>query len=142
VNRANHRQSWRKFNDFRLPAVKEMKKAGVMAHLRKDPQFATIEVLTPSKAGGATAHLAILDSDIADADFETVQRSSAKPIASDATRNSLHSSAQGLGLLRRGMPIDTALFASDNQLSPGFLAVTLLLAFAVFWLCGGHALLY
>jgi hypothetical protein len=119
-----------------------MKKASVMAHLRKEPQFADIEVVELVKAGGAQTQLAILDSDISDADFETVPRSHANPVAGDATRYSQHSSVPGLGLLRQGMPSDTALFEPENQLSPGFLAATLLLAFSVFWLCGGHALLY
>jgi hypothetical protein len=119
-----------------------MKKAGMMALPRKEPHFADIEVLAHAKAGGMQAQLAILDSDISDADFETVPRLHANPAAGDATRHSRHSSVPGLGLLRQGMPTDTALFAPGNQLSPGFLAVTLLLAIAVFWLCGGHALLY
>jgi hypothetical protein len=119
-----------------------MKKAGVMALPRKEPRFANIEVLTPAKSGGASARLAIVDADISDADFETVDGSGTHSIATNPARLSPKSAVSGLGLLRHSVPFDTASFVSDDLLSPGFLAVTLLLALFVFWLCGGHALLY
>jgi hypothetical protein len=119
-----------------------MKKAGVMAQARKEPRFAEIELLTPAKPAGASARLASVDEDISDADFETVQPLRNISIRTDAARPLSHSPVQGLGLLRQNVRLNAASFASDDQLSPGFLAITLILALTVFWLCGGHALLY
>jgi hypothetical protein len=142
VDPANHRQSWRKFNDFRLPAVKEMKKAGVMAQARKEPRFAEIELLTPARTAGASARLAVIDCEVSDVDFETVPRPFSGPATADEGQVPFQKTISGLGLLRQGMPSNAGSFVSNDQMSPGFLAFAAMLAFAVFWLCGGHSLLY
>jgi hypothetical protein len=113
-----------------------------MAQARKEPRFAEMEVLSPVKPVGASARLSFVDGDISDADFETVRNSVPKTAQIDEQPSTFAQSAPGLGLLKRNVPFDTAAFASDDQLSPGFLGITLILALGVFWLCGGHALLY
>jgi hypothetical protein len=119
-----------------------MKKAGVMGQARKEPRFADLEVLAPMKPGGTAARLAVIDADVSDADFEIVCPSNAGPQALKASRQPQYGSVPGLGLLRQNPAQHASSLASGDQLSPGFLAVTLILALAVFWLCGGHALLY
>jgi hypothetical protein len=119
-----------------------MKKAGVMGQARKEPRFADLEVLAPVKSADARARLTLIDADISDADFETVGPSNASPQVPKASRQPQHGSHPGLDLLRQNAPQDAASLVSNDQLSPGFLAMTLILALAVFWLCGGHALMY
>ena len=113
-----------------------------MAQARKEPRFAEIEVLSPIKPAGASARLSVVDADIADAVFETVHAPipTAEPV--EVQRLKPAGTTPGLGLLKQNIPFDTAAFAADDQISPGFLGITLILALAVFWLCGGHALLY
>lgn len=113
-----------------------------MVQARKEPRFAELEVLAPVKPAGAAVRLTLIDADISDADFEIVGPSNASPQVPKASRQPQHGSHPGLGLLRQNAAKDAASLVSDDQLSPGFLAVTLILALAVFWLCGGHALLY
>jgi hypothetical protein len=119
-----------------------MKKAGVMQQTRNEPRFADLEVPALVKPAGASARLAVIDADISDADFETVQPPHRGLVHGETAADSLHAAVPGLGLLRRNSSHNTTVLASDDQLSPGFLAITLILALAVFWLCGGHALLY
>jgi hypothetical protein len=119
-----------------------MKKAGVMGQARKEPRFADLEVLAPMKPGGAAARLAMIDADVSDADFEIVGPSNTRGQAPKTSRDPQYGSVPGLGLLRQNAAQHASSLASGDQLSPGFLAITLMLALAVFWLCGGHALLY
>jgi hypothetical protein len=119
-----------------------MKKAGVMGQARKEPRFADLEVLAPVRSSGVAARLAVMDADISDADFETVHPLGPGPTVTKATQHSSSGSMNGLGLLRQSSSQGAAFLASGDQLSPGFLVMTLVLALAVFWLCGGHALLY
>jgi hypothetical protein len=113
-----------------------------MAQARKEPRFAEMEVIVPVKPAGMAARLSIVDAEIADAVFETVRAPfpNAGPVEDQQPKSA--PTTPGLGLLKQNVPFDTAAFASGNQLSPGFLGITLILALAVFWLCGGHALLY
>jgi hypothetical protein len=113
-----------------------------MAQARKEPRFAEMEVLTPVKPAGVSARLSIVDADISDADFETVRPTSAHAGFEKARRNAPTATAAGLGLLRRKVVTDTSATITDERLSPGFLTITLIVAISVFWLCGGHALLY
>jgi hypothetical protein len=48
----------------------------------------------------------------------------------------------GLGLLKQNAGSHTAPGAEHAGITPGFAVFTILAALAVFWLCGGHALLY
>jgi hypothetical protein len=113
-----------------------------MVQARKEPRFAEMEVLTPVRLPGVSARLSVVDADISDADFETVRPSMAHSGLEKARRNASADTAAGLGLLKRRVIIDTSAIKADEGLSPGFLTITLILAIAAFWLCGGHALLY
>jgi hypothetical protein len=114
----------------------------MMAQARKEPRFADMELLAPVKLAGASARLSIVDADISDAVFETVRSSDTNTAPMEEQPSISARTAPSLGLLKQSVPFDTASFASGDQLSPGFLGITLILAFAAFWLCGGHALLY
>jgi hypothetical protein len=139
---ANHRQFWRKFNDFRLPAVKQLEKAAVMAQARREPRFSEIEVLPPVQAG-RMAHGALEANDVSDADFETLPAQTPDRLLRKPLQNAQPgASLPDLGLLKQNAGAQAASRAEKAGITPGFAAVTVLSAIAVFWLCGGHALLY
>ncbi len=78
---------------------------------------------------------------IIDAEFETVTRGA--PLKSTPSLPDTLSAAgpDHLSLLREegtGMPATT----HPNQLTPSFMFFTLIAAFVVFWVSGGHVLLY
>jgi hypothetical protein len=113
-----------------------------MAQARKEPRFAEMEVLTPVRPAGGSARLSVVDADISDADFETVRPPLAQAGLEKARNNAPADIAAGLGLLRHKVVTEPSATITDERLSPGFITITLILAIAVFWLCGGHALLY
>lgn len=90
------------------------------------------------------AVISISHDDVIDVEFETVS-SGEKPIAAplarkDASATSANSIDQ-LSILRDQFA-DPRTTSQPDQLSPTFLFVTLVCAFIVFWVSGGHALLY
>ena len=118
-----------------------------MAQVRREPRFNDIEVLAPVKIAGQPARRSIDMSDISDAVFETIGGHApafiaAGPAKSAQQRPIVPAGADGLGILKQNVPFDAVAYSNDSALSPGFLAFTLFSAFGVFWLCGGHALLY
>ncbi len=117
-----------------------------MAEVRREPRFADIEVLAPAKGPGASARLAVDHADISDAVFETVGASTgfndADNIIAVPQKSTASSQMPGIDLLRQNVPFHAVAYADDSAFSPGFLAFTLFSTFGVFWLCGGHALLY
>lgn len=88
------------------------------------------------------AGIGISHDDIIDVEFETVSSgaSSAAPIKSVAESIDLRAFDQ-LALLRTQFP-DTHSYFSPDVMSPIFLGITLICAFIVFLVSGGHALLY
>ncbi len=90
------------------------------------------------------AVISISHDDVIDVEFETVS-SSAKPmvapVASRVSSAKVAQSVDQLSLLRDQFA-DPRATSQPDQLSPTFLFVTLVCAFIVFWVSGGHALLY
>ena len=117
-----------------------------MRQARHEPTFASFELIAPSRPAGQTALRALDALDVSDAEFETVSASNVDAGRVSAPepvlRPSLQHSLPGIGLLRQNIPFDSASFAESDTLSARFVAFTAISAFAVFWLCGGHALLY
>jgi hypothetical protein len=114
-----------------------------MAQARREPRFSEIEVLPPTQAGRAAGLDAFDANDVSDAVFETLPAQ----IQNKAARKSspgIHPdpSFPGLGLLKQNMGPHAERGSEQAGLTPGFAAFTILAAFSVFWLCGGHALLY
>jgi hypothetical protein len=111
-----------------------------MAQARREPRFSEIEVLPPVQGARAAAYD---DSDVSDAVFETLP---AQAKDNPATRPSANvqseASLPGLELLKRNAGSHAASLSLQAGVTPGFAAFTILAALAVFWLCGGHALLY
>ncbi len=81
---------------------------------------------------------------IIDAEFETVlptKRTEPTVARAEGTFRDAASSMDDLSLLRAdGMAQPSN--DQPEQLTPAFLFFTAVAAFAVFWVCGGHALLY
>jgi hypothetical protein len=97
-------------------------------------------VLPPLQTGRAPT---IDAADVCDAVFETLsappqERQARIPSPSVQTEASFH----GLGLLKQNAGAHAASGSAQAGITPGFAAFTILSALAVFWLCGGHALLY
>ena len=110
-----------------------------MAQARREPRFSEVELLPP-QTGRTAVHVSI---DVSDAVFETLpaqtlEMSARKPLQSAVPQASL----PGLGLLKQRAGEPAAASAEQAGITPGFAALTILSALAVFWLCGGHALLY
>jgi hypothetical protein len=110
-----------------------------MAQARREPRFVEMEVLAPA----IRAPLRALPetADVFDADFETVS-TAAKERSSEKTKSAEAALPPGIGLLKQNVPFDAAAYSNDPVISPGFAAFTAFLAIGVFWLFGGHALLY
>lgn len=78
---------------------------------------------------------------IIDAEFETVTRGASVKSMSSLTNTSSAAVSDHLSLLREedtGAPATT----HPDQLTPSFMFFTLIAAFVVFWVSGGHVLLY
>ena len=69
---------------------------------------------------------------------QSLEMSARKPLQSAIPQTSL----PGLGLLKQKAGEPAVASAEHAGITPGFAALTILSAIAVFWLCGGHALLY
>lgn len=113
-----------------------------MAQARREPRFSEIEVLPPAHAGRAAlgAHDA---ADVSDADFETLPAQTFdKPVPKPLRNAPPQAGLPSLGLLKQNAGAQAASGAERAGITPGFATVTILSALAVFWLCGGHALLY
>jgi hypothetical protein len=90
------------------------------------------------------ARISISQDDVVDVEFETVSRGGDAPIAASLTETPRQSSSQiadQLSLLRNEF-LDPKKSTHPDQLSPTFLGITLICACVVFWVSGGHALLY
>jgi hypothetical protein len=111
-----------------------------MAQARREPRFSGIELLPPAQGARGPAHD---ESDVCDAVFETLP-AQAKDWPAKRPPPGVQSepSPPGLGLLKRNAGPHAASDSLRAGITPGFAAFTILSAFAVFWLCGGHALLY
>ena len=114
-----------------------------MAQARREPRFSEIEVLPPAQAVRTAALCSIDAQDICDAVFETLPGQAAEPAARRPPHNApLDAGLPGLGLLKQNTGSHASAAAERAGMTPGFAAFTVLAALAVFWLCGGHALLY
>jgi hypothetical protein len=111
-----------------------------MAQARREPRFSEIEVLPPARSGRPPA----LDApDVTDAIFETIpQRAPAGPDRKPTRSAPGEIGLRGLGLLKNDAGARTEAGSEHAGITPGFAVFTILSAIAVFWLCGGHALLY
>jgi hypothetical protein len=90
------------------------------------------------------ATISISHEDIIDVEFETVpngENPKSVPLATRETSSTLLKPVDQLSILRNEFA-DRRLTSQPDQLSPLFLFVTLVCAFIVFWVSGGHALLY
>jgi hypothetical protein len=90
------------------------------------------------------AAISISHDDVIDVEFETVssgEKPIAMPLAKRDARATPPNSVDQLSLLREQFA-DPRATSQPDQLSPTFLFVTLVCAFFVFWVSGGHALLY
>lgn len=117
-----------------------------MREVRREPTFEGMEVIAPSRPTGSAARKALEAPDISDAEFETVlspvrRADTDTPSAFNAKDAAPHAFA-GIDLLRQSVPFDSVSYPGGETLSPGFIAFTAFSALAVFWLCGGHTLLY
>jgi hypothetical protein len=111
-----------------------------MAQARREPRFSEIELFPPAQ-GARTA--ARDDGDVSDAEFETLPaQAKDKPAMWLSASVQSESNLRGLGLLKRNAGSHTAPELLQAGITPGFAAFTIFAALAVFWLCGGHALLY
>ncbi len=117
-----------------------------MIDVRQDPRFGEFEVLTPSRPAGQAARAAVSSLEVYDAEFETLAGVSEAPRPHDAAveprRNMARDALPGIDMLRQNIPFDSVSYSQDGTFSPGFVAFTAFSAIAVFWLCGGHVLLY
>ena len=114
-----------------------------MAQARREPRFSEVEVLPPAQAGRTAAHGALDAADISDADFETMPaQTPERPVPRPSQYAQPEAILPGLGILKQNAGAPVAASAEQAGFTPGFAAVTILSAIAVFWLCGGHALLY
>jgi hypothetical protein len=117
-----------------------LEKAATMAQARREPRFSEIELLPPVQGARAAAHDG---GDVSDAVFETLPPQAKEK---QATRPSpsvqSESNVLGLGLLKQNTGSHAAPDSQPAGITPGFAAFTILAALSVFWLCGGHALLY
>jgi hypothetical protein len=112
-----------------------------MAQARREQRFSEIEVLPPAKIVRTAALGAVNVADVSDAVFETLSaQTSEKPVRKPVQGAQSDASPPGLGLLKRNSVSHSA--SGPGGITPSFAAFTILSAFAVFWLCGGHALLY
>jgi hypothetical protein len=103
-------------------------------------QFSGIEVLPPAKSVRSAAYSA---DDIVDAVFETLPMQTPEtPVRKLAPLIQSEAGLPGLGLLKQNFGSHAAAGSESAGVTPGFVAFTILSALAVFWLCGGHALLY
>jgi hypothetical protein len=111
-----------------------------MAQARREPRFSEIEVLPPLQTGRTPT----LDAaDVSDAVFETLPtQTRGKPAKQPSTGVQSEPSLPGLGLLKQNADPHAASGSMQAGITPAFAAFTILSALAVFWLCGGHALLY
>ena len=117
-----------------------------MREVRREPSFEGMEVIAPSRPSGSAARKANEALDVSDAEFETVMSPVQHtrvdtPSSFPAKEGALHS-FPGINLLRQNVPFDSVSYPGGETLSPGFVAFTAFSAAVVFWLCGGHALLY
>ncbi len=90
------------------------------------------------------AGIIISQDDVIDVEFETVASGDTAMSASFARHERYGPSLQGadqLSLLRDQFSGQAKSSHPDN-LTPAFLIATLICAFVVFWVSGGHALLY
>jgi hypothetical protein len=111
-----------------------------MAQARREPRFSEIELLPPAQNARAAA---LDDGDISDAVFETLPAQDRdKPLKRRSPGVQSDPNLAGLGLLKRNTGSHAASHSLQAGITPGFAAFTILAALAVFWLCGGHALLY
>jgi hypothetical protein len=88
------------------------------------------------------AGISISHDDIIDVEFETITYGfGSKTASKNGTENESRPSADHLALLREQFshPQEST---HPDALSPTFLAATLFCAFVVFWVSGGHTLLY
>jgi hypothetical protein len=114
-----------------------------MAQARREPRFSEIEVLPPARIARTAALGAVNVADVSDAVFETLSaQTSEKPVRKPVQVAQSDASLPGLGLLKRNSVSHPASGPRHAGITPGFASFTILSAFAVFWLCGGHALLY
>jgi hypothetical protein len=117
-----------------------------MREVRREPTFEGMEVIAPSRQSGSAARKALEVPDVSDAEFETVlspvQRAQTDAPSSVQTMDNASHSFPGIDLLRQNIPFDSVSYPGAETLSPGFVAFTAFSALAVFWLCGGHVLLY
>jgi hypothetical protein len=103
-------------------------------------QFCGVEVLPPAKTAGMAALGA---ADIVDAVFVTLPMQTAEaPARKSAPSVQTETILPGLGLLRQNTGAQAATGSAQAGITRSFAAFTILSALAVFWLCGGHALLY
>jgi hypothetical protein len=114
-----------------------------MAQARREPRFSEIEVLPPAQVE-RNAGLSSFDlPDVSDAVFETLPvQASEEPARKPLRSVRQEPSVSGLGLLKHQAGAHVLSESARAGITPGFAAFTILLAFAVFWLCGGHVLLY
>jgi hypothetical protein len=111
-----------------------------MAQARREPRFSEIELLPPVQSARAAA---LEDSDVCDAVFETLPaQAKDKPATRPSPGVQSEPNLPDLGLLKRNAGPHAASGSRQAGITPGFAAFTILAALAVFWLCGGHALLY
>jgi hypothetical protein len=90
------------------------------------------------------AGISISQDDIIDVEFETVA-SGGRAMSAPLLKPEVHArSSQTLDQLSllRDQPGDQATSSHPDNLTPAFLIATLICAFVVFWVSGGHALLY
>ena len=111
-----------------------------MAQARREPRFSEMELLPPAQSIRAAQPGA---DNVINAVFETLPPALGGAAPNRLVANIGHSSrTPALGLLKRSSGASAATGAEGTALTPGFAAFTILAALAVFWLCGGHALLY
>ena len=111
-----------------------------MAQARREPRISEMEVLPPAQSRRAATHAA---SNVSDAVFETLPaRTNDRSAKRPSTDLQSEPSLPGLGLLKQNAGSQNPSGSVQAGVTPGFAAFTILSALAVFWLCGGHALLY
>ena len=117
-----------------------------MREVRQDPWLGEVEVMAPSRPAGQAARAAVSSLDVCDAEFETLTVASEAPgpfdAAAEPRREMPREALPGIDMLRQNVPFDSVSYSEDGTFSPGFVAFTAFSAIAVFWLCGGHVLLY
>jgi hypothetical protein len=126
------------FNHFRLPVRKGREKGGNAALPISGPGIVQKKDISVNSA-------IQMSGEIIDAEFETIfpdgRNASAAQCLKPAPLVETQQQSDELGFLR-GNDVVSEAASHPNQLTPSFLFFTALTAFVVFWVSGGHALLY